>query len=138
MAVSPTESHTEHADAAVSLQPARYRAAAMLVLGIVAIAAMLNAWTFSYATSIPLVQSDAWIFLDTYVRKYLEGDFGWRDFFLQGHSSDTNLPLHKLVLLFHINHFSMDFKVEGLIGRRVRTPPAGTWPGTHCWPGLHW
>jgi hypothetical protein len=116
MAVSPTESHTEHADAAVSLQPARYRAAAMLVLGIVAIAAMLNAWTFSYATSIPLVQSDAWIFLDTYVRKYLEGDFGWRDFFLQGHSSDTNLPLHKLVLLFHINHFSMDFKVEGLIG----------------------
>jgi hypothetical protein len=116
MAVSPTASHAEVAKPAGLLQPARHRTAAILVLGIVAIAAALNAWTFSYATSIPLVQSDAWIFLDTYVRKYLEGDFGWRDFFLQGHSSDTNLPLHKLVLLFHINHFSMDFKVEGLVG----------------------
>lgn len=94
----------------------RYRAAPSVCLAIIAIAAMLNAWTFSYATSIPLVQSDAWIFLDTYVRKYLEGSFGWRDFFLQVHSSDTNLPLHKLVLFFHINHFSMDFKVEGLVG----------------------
>lgn len=94
----------------------RYRAAPSACLAIIAIAAMLNAWSFSYATSIPIVQSDAWIFLDTYVRKYLEGSFGWQDFFLQGHSSDTNLPLHKLVLFFQINHFSMDFKVEGLVG----------------------
>jgi hypothetical protein len=87
-----------------------------IVLVVVAVAAIFNAWTFSYATSVPLVQSDAWIFLDTYVRKYLEGNFAWRDLFLQTHSGDTNLPLHKLILMFHINHFHMDFKVEGLIG----------------------
>ena len=88
----------------------------VLLLGLIALAASVNAWTYSYASGIPLVQSDAWVFLDTYVRKYLEGDFGIRDFFLQAHSSDTNLPLHKLILLFHVNHFHMDFKVEGLIG----------------------
>lgn len=83
---------------------------------LLALVAMLNAWTFSYATSNPLIQSDAFVFLDTYVSKYLEGDFGPRDLFLQVRSSDTNLPLHKLLLLFHINHFGMDFKVEGLVG----------------------
>ena len=88
----------------------------VLLLGLIALAAAVNAWTYSYATGIPLVQSDAWVFLDTYVRKYLEGDFGIRDLFLQAHSSDTNLPLHKLILLFHVNQFHMDFKVEGLIG----------------------
>jgi len=87
-----------------------------LLLGLTALAMAVNAWTYSYAAGIPLVQADAWVFLDTYVRKYLEGNFGIRDFFLQAHSSDTNLPLHKLVLLWHINHFHMDFKVEGLIG----------------------
>jgi len=87
-----------------------------LLFGLVAAAAALNAWTYSFATGIPLVQSDVWTFLDTYVRKYLEGSFTWRDWFLQAHSTDTNLPLHKLILLFHINHFNMDFKVEGLIG----------------------
>lgn len=87
-----------------------------LLLGLTALAMALNAWTYSYAAGIPLVQADAWVFLDTYVRKYLEGNFGFRDFFLQAHSSDTNLPLHKLVMLWHINHFHMDFKVEGLIG----------------------
>lgn len=93
-----------------------YRHALATVLGLAALAAMVNAYTYSFATGIPLVQSDAWIFLDTYVRKYLEGNFGWRDFFLQAHGSDTNLPLHKLILLFHINHFNMDFRIEGLIG----------------------
>lgn len=94
----------------------RSRLAVMTLMGLTALAAMVNAYTYSYATAIPLVQSDAWVFLDTYVRKYLENNFGWRDFFLQGHSTDTNLPLHKLILLFHINHFHMDFKIEGLIG----------------------
>lgn len=81
-----------------------------------AFAMALNAWTYSYANGIPLVQSDAWIFLDTYIRKYLENGFGWKDLFLQGRSSDTNLPLHKLITLFEINHFHLDYKVEGLIG----------------------
>lgn len=92
------------------------RGIAICMLAAMALVAMLNAYTYSYATGIPLVQSDAWIFLDTYVRKYLEDGFGWRDLFLQAHASDTNLPLHKLVLLFHINHFRMDFKVEALVG----------------------
>ncbi len=98
------------------IYPHRFHQALVLLFGMGALLMGLNAWTYSHATSIPLVQSDAWVFLDTYVRKYLEGNFGWRDFFLQAHSSDTNLPLHKLILLFHINHFHMDFKVEGLIG----------------------
>ncbi|MDQ3228973.1 MAG: hypothetical protein M3Q13_04470 [Pseudomonadota bacterium] len=94
----------------------RLRHVLVLLLGLTALAMALNAWTYSYANGVPLVQADAWVFLDTYVRKYLEGNFGWKDIFLQAYSTDTNLPLHKLVLLFHINHFHMDFKVEGLIG----------------------
>ena len=94
----------------------RFRQVLAVLLGLTALLAAINAYTYSYAAGIPLVQSDAWIFLDTYVRKYLEGNFGWRDFFLQGNSSDTNFPLHKLIMLFHINRFHMDFKVEGLIG----------------------
>lgn len=92
------------------------RAAAPPLLVTVFIVAAVNALLFSYATAIPLVQSDAWTFLDGYVRTYLEGGFGWEDFFIQAYSSDTNLPLHKLVMLFNINHFAMDFKVEGLVG----------------------
>ena len=87
-----------------------------VLLAAIAIWAMVNAYAFSSQNAIPLVQADAWIFLDTYVRKYLEGHFGWKDLFLQGHASDTNFPLHKLILLFHVNHFHMDFRIEGLVG----------------------
>lgn len=92
------------------------RAVAPFLLVALFVLVAVNALLFSYATAIPLVQSDAWTFLDGYVRTYLEGAFGWRDFFIQAYSSDTNLPLHKLVMLLNINHFAMDFKVEGLVG----------------------
>lgn len=93
-----------------------FRVAIAIFLALLVLATAANAWTYSYATGIPLVQADAWSFLDTYLRKHLQGDFRFIDFFLQGRSSDTNLPLHKLILLFHTDHFHMDFKVEGLIG----------------------
>lgn len=78
--------------------------------------AILNAWTFSSVASGPLLQADAWYFLDVFVSKYLEGSLRFWDLFVQRGGSDHAQPLQKLILLFHTRYFDMDFRIEGLLG----------------------
>lgn len=79
-------------------------------------AIIANAYSYILATSIPLPQSDAWRFIGGFLRKYIEGDLTFLDFFAQGRVGDTNQPLQKLILIFHTRFYDMDFSVEGVIG----------------------
>lgn len=84
--------------------------------GLLVAAAVLNAWSYSSTAAGPLLQADAWYFLDVFVSKYLDGTLGIWDLFVQRGGSDHAQPLQKLILLFHTRYFDMDFRVEGLIG----------------------
>ena len=83
---------------------------------VVATIAVLNAWTYSSAATGPLMQADAWYFLDVFVSKYLDGTLRFWDLFVQRGGSDHAQPLQKLILLFHTRYFDMDYRIEGLIG----------------------
>lgn len=92
-------------------------ARAWLLIGtVVAVIAVLNAWTYSSAATGPLMQADAWYFLDVFVSKYLDGTLRFWDLFVQRGGSDHAQPLQKLILLFHTRYFDMDYRIEGLIG----------------------
>jgi hypothetical protein len=83
---------------------------------IVFAASAANSGFYSILSSGGLVQADSWYFLDTFVRSYLDGTLSWRAFFLNRGGSDHVQILPKLVLLFHLHYFDLDFKIEGLIG----------------------
>src|SRR5688572_6277962 len=90
------------------------------VIGIAICAAVLaNTYAYVMATTIPLPQADAWRFMSGFLRKYIEGNLSFLDFFAQGKAGDTNQPLQKLILIFHTRFFDMDFSVEGVIGLLV-------------------
>lgn len=82
----------------------------------VAAAAFLNAFAYTLVVAIPLPQSDAWRFLDTFLGDFIDHGFSWRQLFSQTLSSDTNLPLYKLFLFFHTRYFGMDFRLDGVLG----------------------
>lgn len=86
-------------------------------LAVIAFLAMVvNAYSFSLVAAIPLIQSDAWMFLDGFLGRFIEHGFAFSDLFVQRNPSDTNLPLQKGILFFHTRYFGMDFRVEGLFG----------------------
>lgn len=80
------------------------------------IAASANALLYSDAVATPLVQSDAWYFLEKFLPRYLDGSLTFFDLFMQRGAGDHAQPLQKLVLLFHTKYFDLDFRIEGLIG----------------------
>ena len=83
---------------------------------IVALAAIVNAYSYSMITAIPLIQSDGWYFLDGFLGKFIREGFSFGLLFEQANSANTNLPLQKAILFFHTRYFGMDFRVEGLFG----------------------
>lgn len=90
---------------------------AIRALGLVLIAAAAtNALLYSRAAATPLVQADAWYFLESFLTRYFDGSLTFLDLFVQRGAGDHSQPLQKLVLLFHTRYFDMDFGVEGLIG----------------------
>lgn len=76
----------------------------------------LNATLFTYSASTPLVAKDAWYFLDTFVREYFNYSLDITDFFAKRGVSDHAQPIQKLILLFHLRYFELDFVVEAMIG----------------------
>lgn len=89
-------------------------------LGVLLIfAASCNAMLYSDAVATPLVQSDAWYFLESFLPRYFDGTLTFLDLFVQRGVGDHAQPLQKLVLLFHTRYFDMDFRIEGLIGTAI-------------------
>lgn len=90
------------------------------MLGLMLMAAACgNALLYSDAAATPLVQSDAWYFLESFLTRYFDGSLTFLDLFVQRGAGDHAQPLQKLVLLFHTRYFGMDFGIEGLIGTAI-------------------
>lgn len=62
------------------------------------------------------MQSDAWYFLDVFLRKAIDNNLSFADFFIKRAGADHAQPLFKVVLLFEWRFFDLDFKIEALIG----------------------
>lgn len=97
-------------------QPAKVGPVVAFTAWVLSFAAILATWTYASAVATPLVQADAWYFLDVFVSRWLDGHLQFKDFFVQRGASDHAQPIQKLILLFHTKYFDMDFRVEGLIG----------------------
>ncbi|MEO5962328.1 MAG: hypothetical protein ABIO75_08765 [Thermomonas sp.] len=83
---------------------------------LVALAVVANAYSYTMITAIPLIQSDAWYFLNGFLGQFIREGFSFGQLFAQATPADTNLPLQKAILFFHTRYFGMDFRVEGLFG----------------------
>lgn len=131
--------------APVAAQESRGFSVAVTALAwVVAVAAIVNAYTYSVTGAIPIIQSDAWRFLDGFLGRFLEQGFQFADLFRQENAADTNLPLHKLFLFFHTRYFGMDFSLEGVFGvlsgivfvlllGRVAAGPVRQWGALEAW-----
>lgn len=86
------------------------------IVAVIAFAAILNVALYSSFAATPIVQADAWLFLDNFVSHYYSGKLTLADFFVQRGPGDHAQPVQKLILLFHTIYFGMDFRIEGLIG----------------------
>lgn len=118
------------------------------VAWIAAAAIAVHVGVFLAHAANPLVVSDAWYFVDAFLRKYVEGDLAPGDFFAKRSAVDHSLPFHKLVMLANYEWFGLDLAVDAWVGfafalgaaalfRRVLRQSAGeafaTWPVQLAW-----
>lgn len=83
---------------------------------LVLVVACANITAFVVNYSNPVVSSDAWYFLDTFVRKALDGTLTVGDYFARRIGLDHAQPLRKLILLWELNYFHLDFRTEAMLG----------------------
>lgn len=89
---------------------------AHLIAWAVFLALSTNALWLIVSVSNPVIRSDAWYFLDVFVRKALNGQLQFSDFFVKRLGADHAQPMFKLALLFELRFFDLDFSVEAIIG----------------------
>ena len=64
----------------------------------------------------PLINADAWYFLDINIRKWVAQGFDWDDLFVKRNVVDHAQPLNKFFLYINYRFFNLDFRFESLIG----------------------
>lgn len=89
---------------------------AMIATWLTAAVAFLNALGFVLRCSNPVIQSDAWYFLDVFLSKAVNGSLGVADFFVKRADMDHAQPLFKLEMLLEWHYFGLDFTVGAVIG----------------------
>ena len=82
----------------------------------VAVLACLDAFCFVMLGANPVIRSDDWYSLDTFVRKAVEGRLGIIDFFARRYDADHAQPLGKLVMLLEWHWFDLDLAVGSVVG----------------------
>ncbi|GAB2555943.1 hypothetical protein GCM10027065_28310 [Rhodanobacter koreensis] len=78
--------------------------------------AALNALHFVLRASNPVIEADAWYFLDVFLRKAINGSLVLADFFVKRSADDHAQPLFKLLLLFNWRYFDLDFVLDAVVG----------------------
>lgn len=78
--------------------------------------AALNALYFVLRVSNPVIQADAWYFLDVFLRKAINGSLGLADFFVKRSADDHAQPLFKLLRLLNWRYLDLDFVVDAVVG----------------------
>lgn len=91
---------------------------ARLIISIFVLTAIcsFNVIYFLSTTANPLIQSDAWYFLDVNIRKWIAHGFDWSDLFVKRNVTDHAQPLNKFFLYINYRFFNLDFRFESLIG----------------------
>jgi hypothetical protein len=87
----------------------------LLFIGALAIVCA-NALVYAARQANPLITSDDWVYLDSFVRKAAASDLSLSDFFVKRSAMDHANPLRRLILLMHYEWFDLDYGVGGLIG----------------------
>ena len=64
----------------------------------------------------PLVISDGWFYVGTFVEKATKGALTPGDFFVKRGALDHSLPLHKLLMWANYRFFGLDFIVDAFVG----------------------
>jgi len=75
-----------------------------------------NALLYAARQANPLITSDDWVYLDSFVRKAAASDLSLSDFFLKRAEMDHAQPLRRVVLLVQYRWFGLDYAVGGLVG----------------------
>lgn len=75
-----------------------------------------NTWWFAYTASNPVVASDAWHFVESFVPHALDGTVGLAELYAKRDGFDHAQPLHKLFLMFNARYLGLDFTYEALAG----------------------
>lgn len=86
-----------------------------LVAIALAIAASSALFSWHYAMAVP--RSDAWDFVEIFIKPVTEHGLTWSDLFVQRMGVDHSQPLGKLVLWLHLTMGELDFWVEALVGQ---------------------
>ena len=81
-----------------------------------ALLAVANAALFTWAAAGPLIASDNWTFIETFLRPALERSPGLGDFLVKRSGLDHGQPLNKALMLLNARYFGLDFRIEAMIG----------------------
>lgn len=88
----------------------------VMCMAAVCLVAVVNVLAFTSSTAIAIPGSDAWYFLDSFVRPAVEGNLRLADFFVQRGADDHAQPMQKAVLWLHLKLAHLDFRIEALVG----------------------
>lgn len=77
---------------------------------------LLNAFYFMCSSAIPIIQADAWYFLDVDVLKWANEGFHWDDLFVKRGLIDHAQPMNKFFLYLNYRLFNLDFRFESFLG----------------------
>lgn len=92
-----------------------YRSRDMLAWLAIAAVFANTAW-YTWTTANPLVTSDAWDFLEIFVRKTLDGTVTIQDLFVRRGKFDHAQPLNKLFLFVNARYLGLDYVYEAMAG----------------------
>ncbi|GAB1407010.1 hypothetical protein MASR1M8_09290 [Thermomonas brevis] len=83
---------------------------------VLSLAAFANAAGYILYAGNPLLSSDAWYFVDAFLRKAMEDGASIQDYYVKRSADDHAQPLLKLLLLANAEWFGLDFVLEALAG----------------------
>lgn len=91
------------------------KSASGMALAFVALCAA-NTLYFVLRTSNPVIEADAWFYLDAFLRKAINGTLGFSDFFIKRMPDDHAAPLFRLFSLINLHFFDLDFAFDAAVG----------------------
>ena len=103
-------------DGAPGATGAAARIGGYVLCGLLALAAFGNAAAYIAHAGNPLVSSDAWYFVDAFLRKAMDDGATLQDYFVKRSADDHAQPLLKLLLLANARWWGLDFVYEALVG----------------------
>lgn len=96
----------------------RFNWPAFVALALASVAFVNAAMYISYAGN-PFVTSDGWYFVDAFLQKYYNGGVTLQDLYMKRSADDHAQPIHKLLLIWNADTFSLDFVIESYIGLAI-------------------